>query len=199
MCLGLSIWTRACIAHHKCDPQLCLRCQMRHLTHLYSAVPLAHPHRQRLFWAGLVLAQLAVPHSVRSHQPSFTQSNIVNCPPEHTHSSTGRCTATLAATGSGQPDMLSRPTPAPAGPGQESVWSYPRPAVAQPASATLRVEYNGKTIAETTKGFRTIETSHPPTYVLSHPGRTHAAGGKTPQEKEHHEIHDHADRQLCGP
>lgn len=51
-----------------------------------------------------------------------------------------------------QPDMLGRPTPLPAGPGQESVWDFPRPSIAQPETATLRVDFNGKTIAETSRG-----------------------------------------------
>ena len=61
---------------------------------------------------------------------------------------------------------LSRPKPLPAGPGQESVWQFPRPAVAQPTPAHLRVEFNGATIASTKSGFRTLETSHPPSYYI---------------------------------
>ncbi len=55
-----------------------------------------------------------------------------------------------------------RPTPLPAGPGQTSVWSFPRPAVAEPAAAPLRVEFGGETVASTSAGVRTLETSHPP-------------------------------------
>jgi len=61
---------------------------------------------------------------------------------------------------------LSRPKPLPVGPGQESVWQFPRPAVAQPTPAHLRVEFNGATIASTKNGFRTLETSHPPSYYI---------------------------------
>lgn len=61
---------------------------------------------------------------------------------------------------------MNRPLPLPAGPNQESVWTFPRPAIAQPTSAHLRVELGGQTIAETRRGVRTIETSHPPTYYF---------------------------------
>lgn len=56
--------------------------------------------------------------------------------------------------------------PEPAGPGQESVWRYPRPAVAQPTTAHLVVVLGGITIAETRRGVRTVETSHPPSYYV---------------------------------
>ncbi|MEL6693721.1 MAG: DUF427 domain-containing protein, partial [Pseudomonadota bacterium] len=52
------------------------------------------------------------------------------------------------------------------GPNQESVWDYPRPAIAEATSATLRVEFEGQTIAETTAAIRVLETSHPPTYYI---------------------------------
>ena len=59
-----------------------------------------------------------------------------------------------------------RPTPEQAAPGQESVWDFPRPAIAQPTAAHLAVLLAGRTIAETRRGVRTIETSHPPTYYF---------------------------------
>ena len=59
-----------------------------------------------------------------------------------------------------------RPAPLPAQPGQESVWDYPRPAVCEPETQPLRVEFGGACIADTKKGYRTLETSHPPTYYL---------------------------------
>jgi len=52
------------------------------------------------------------------------------------------------------------------GPGQESVWDYPRPPRVERVSRRLRVVFNGVVIAETTRGFRVLETSHPPTYYL---------------------------------
>jgi len=59
-----------------------------------------------------------------------------------------------------------RPTPDPIEPGPESVWDYPRPAVAESFQGRLRVEFGGKTIADTVVGVRTLETSHPPTYYI---------------------------------
>ena len=56
--------------------------------------------------------------------------------------------------------------PDPIGPGQESVWSYPRPAVAEPCQRRLKVVHRDLIIAETRKGIRTLETSHPPTYYF---------------------------------
>ncbi len=61
---------------------------------------------------------------------------------------------------------MRRPVPDPPRDGQESVWTFPRPAIAQPVSAHLQVVLDGRTIAETRRGVRTIETSHPPTYYF---------------------------------
>jgi len=58
------------------------------------------------------------------------------------------------------------PTPDPTGPGQESVWDFPRPSIAQASDAHLVVILAGRTIAETRRGVRTIETSHPPSYYF---------------------------------
>jgi uncharacterized protein (DUF427 family) len=51
-------------------------------------------------------------------------------------------------------------------PGQESVWDYPRPPRAEPCSNRVRVEFNGETIADTTRAWRLLETSHPPVYYI---------------------------------
>ncbi len=51
-------------------------------------------------------------------------------------------------------------------PGQESVWDYPRPPKLENTSKRLVVEYNGITIADTNRGFRILETSHPPVYYF---------------------------------
>ena len=51
--------------------------------------------------------------------------------------------------------------------GQESVWDYPRPPRLETVSARLRVIFNGQTIADTTSGYRVLETSHPPVYYIS--------------------------------
>jgi uncharacterized protein (DUF427 family) len=57
-------------------------------------------------------------------------------------------------------------TPDPVQPGQESVWSYPRPAVCEPCAHPLRIVHRGVTVADTRRGVRTLETSHPPSYYF---------------------------------
>jgi uncharacterized protein (DUF427 family) len=52
------------------------------------------------------------------------------------------------------------------GPGQESVWDYPRPPRVEKTSEHIRVEFNGKVIAETRRVKRVLETSHPPVYYI---------------------------------
>jgi uncharacterized protein (DUF427 family) len=54
------------------------------------------------------------------------------------------------------------------GPGQESVWDYPRPPRLEPSGNRVRVEFGGETIAISTRTYRVLETSHPPTYYI-HP------------------------------
>ncbi len=50
--------------------------------------------------------------------------------------------------------------------GQESVWDYPRPPRLEKVGARLRVIFCGQTIADTTSGYRVLETSHPPVYYI---------------------------------
>jgi len=50
--------------------------------------------------------------------------------------------------------------------GQESVWDYPRPPRLEPVSEHLSVKVNGEVIASTNKGYRVLETSHPPVYYI---------------------------------
>jgi uncharacterized protein (DUF427 family) len=52
------------------------------------------------------------------------------------------------------------------GEGQESVWDYPRPPRLEPVPQRLRVVFNGVTIADSTNGYRVLETSSPPTYYI---------------------------------
>ncbi len=59
-----------------------------------------------------------------------------------------------------------RPIPIPPGPDQESVWDYPRPPRLEPVTLPLRVVFAGRTIAQTRRGHRVLETSHPPTYYF---------------------------------
>ena len=62
--------------------------------------------------------------------------------------------------------MSVRPTPQKPGPGQESVWDYPRPPRLEPFDGRITVELGGRVIASTDRGWRVLETSHPPTYYL---------------------------------
>jgi uncharacterized protein (DUF427 family) len=59
-----------------------------------------------------------------------------------------------------------RPPRDPVGPGQESCWDYPRPPRLEPVTARLRVVLGGVTIADTMRGHRVLETSHPPNYYF---------------------------------
>lgn len=62
--------------------------------------------------------------------------------------------------------MSGWPTPDKTGPGQESVWDYPRPPRLETFAGSITVELGGQTIATTDRGWRVLETSHPPTYYL---------------------------------
>jgi uncharacterized protein (DUF427 family) len=61
---------------------------------------------------------------------------------------------------------MKRPVPDPKTDGQESVWDYPRPAIAEQVSSHLKIIHRGVTVAETRRGVRTLETSHPPSYYF---------------------------------
>jgi len=52
------------------------------------------------------------------------------------------------------------------GPGQESVWDYPRPPACEPTARRIRVVHAAVTIADTSRAYRVLETSHPPVYYL---------------------------------
>jgi uncharacterized protein (DUF427 family) len=66
------------------------------------------------------------------------------------------------------------PKPDPTGPGQESVWDYPRPPRLEQFAGSVTVELGGEVIASTTRAWRVLETSHPPSYYL--PSDAFAAG-----------------------
>jgi uncharacterized protein (DUF427 family) len=51
-------------------------------------------------------------------------------------------------------------------PAQESVWDYPRPPRLEPCTRRLQVMFAGQVIADTRRGYRVLETSHPPTYYF---------------------------------
>lgn len=59
-----------------------------------------------------------------------------------------------------------RPPPVRPGPGKESVWDYPRPPRVESFSGRIEVILNGRTIAETHRALRVLETSHPPVYYI---------------------------------
>lgn len=60
-----------------------------------------------------------------------------------------------------------RPTnPIPPKPGQESAWDYPRPAIVEDTDKHLKVICQDIILAETSRGKRVLETSHPPTYYF---------------------------------
>jgi len=48
----------------------------------------------------------------------------------------------------------------------ENVQDYPRPPALEPVPQTLRILLGGEVVAETTRGFRVLETHHAPTYYL---------------------------------
>lgn len=48
----------------------------------------------------------------------------------------------------------------------ECVWDYPRPPRLETTERLLRVVFAGQVIAATRRGYRILETSHPPTYYI---------------------------------
>ena len=59
-----------------------------------------------------------------------------------------------------------RPARIEPGPGQESVWDYPRPPRVEAVPERLRVIVDGITVADTTHGFRVLETAGAPVYYF---------------------------------
>ena len=68
-------------------------------------------------------------------------------------------------------------------PGQESVWDYPRPPALEESRRSIQVVLGGVVVADTTRSWRVLETSHPPTYYLPReawaPGALREAGGSS--------------------
>jgi len=48
----------------------------------------------------------------------------------------------------------------------ESVWDYPRPPRVEPSTRRVRVVLGGKTIVDTVRSHRVLETSHPPVFYV---------------------------------
>jgi uncharacterized protein (DUF427 family) len=53
------------------------------------------------------------------------------------------------------------------GPGQESVWDYPRPPRVEHVTDRVRVEFGGRTVADTIRAIRVVETAGAPCYYVS--------------------------------
>ncbi len=52
-------------------------------------------------------------------------------------------------------------------PGQESVWDYPRPPKVEPfENHRIAIEFAARTLADTTRAIKLMETSHPPGYYI---------------------------------
>lgn len=49
---------------------------------------------------------------------------------------------------------------------QESVWDYPRPPRLEAVTKRIQIISGGTVLAETTRAYRVLETSHPPVYYL---------------------------------
>lgn len=49
------------------------------------------------------------------------------------------------------------------GPDQESVWDYPRPPALELDNKTYKIVLDGHVVAESSRVYRVLETSHPPT------------------------------------
>jgi|SRR5680860_199428 len=54
----------------------------------------------------------------------------------------------------------------PPGPNQESVWDYPRPPRVERSDHHIQVIYGGRSIADSRRAIRVLETSHPPVYYI---------------------------------
>ena len=46
------------------------------------------------------------------------------------------------------------------------MWDYPRPPRLEPERERVRIIFNGELLADSTRAFRVLETSHPPCYYL---------------------------------
>lgn len=74
-------------------------------------------------------------------------------------------------------------TPDDPGSAIESVWDYPRPPRLEAVAERLLVRFAGETVAETIRGWRVLETSHPPVYYFPledvRPGLIEPAPGRS--------------------
>lgn len=77
-----------------------------------------------------------------------------------------RCNAPSKRPDAGVSLFGGHPEPDPVLPGQESVWDYPRPAICEPTHRRIQIIHNGVDLVDSCKAWRTLETSHPPTYYI---------------------------------
>jgi uncharacterized protein (DUF427 family) len=63
-------------------------------------------------------------------------------------------------------EVMDRMKREPVGVGEESVWDYPRPPRLEPTGRRVRVLFAGEVIADSTRCYRVLETSHPPVYYI---------------------------------
>jgi uncharacterized protein (DUF427 family) len=66
----------------------------------------------------------------------------------------------------GRESPVMKPQRDPIAPGRESVWDYPRPPRVEPCSRRIRVVVGGEVIADSSRAWRVLETSHPPVYCV---------------------------------
>ena len=64
---------------------------------------------------------------------------------------------------------------------RESVWDHPRPPRVEASNRRVRVVFAGRTIADSSRALRVLETSHPPVYYV--PLEDVAAGVLVPARK----------------
>ena len=64
----------------------------------------------------------------------------------------------------------------------ESVWDYPRPPRVESSRKRVKIVLGGGVIAESTRAYRVLETSHPPVYYVPlediAPGSVEPSGGR---------------------
>jgi uncharacterized protein (DUF427 family) len=62
--------------------------------------------------------------------------------------------------------FMNRPVPIKPAAGQESVWDYPRPPRLELSHKHIEIICAGVKIADSSRAFRVLETSHPPVYYI---------------------------------
>lgn len=68
---------------------------------------------------------------------------------------------------------------------KESVWDYPRPPRLEPTNKQIKIEFNRVAIADSSRSYRVLETSHPPVYYIP------------PDDIEMQYLHPSAGKSFC--